>query len=59
MEGEGREGEDAAELEQAPGALQAGRQPEAEAAMPASPSARRGQPEASSPTRWRATIPRI
>ena len=52
MEGEGREGEDAPEAELAAGASQAaGRRAEAEGAMPASPSARRGQPEASSPYR--------
>ena len=52
MEGEGREGEDAPEAELAAGASQAaGRRAEAEGAMPASPSARRGQPEASSPNR--------
>ena len=51
MEGEGREGEDAPEAEQAAGACQAVRRPEAEVAMPASPSARRGQLGASSPVR--------
>ena len=50
-EGEGREGEDAPSEAEHVGAAQAGRRAEAEGAMPASPSARRSQPEACSPNR--------